>query len=91
MDAIKAMFPDAKADELNFVLFSTSGIHGLYATIEECQAEGYSVTFLIVHPRLVCLRYGNVLPRNDEEWEFLKALRKSSHEVMSKIGLAKSD
>ncbi len=34
---LKGMFPDAKANEMNFVLFSTSGVHGSYATIEQVE------------------------------------------------------
>ena len=70
--ALKNFFPDAEADEMNFVLFSTSGVHGTYNTIEESERflrgklglavkdeEGFSeITFLIVQPRIVCLRYG---------------------------------
>jgi len=33
------MFPNAKANEMNFVLFSTSGVHGTYTTIEEIEAS----------------------------------------------------
>lgn len=58
MNALKDFFPDAKANELNFVLFSTSGVHGTYCSIEECRDENMAVTFLIVQPRIVCLRYG---------------------------------
>ena len=86
MGALKAFFPDAKADDLNFVLFSTSGVHGCYSTIEECEADDMSVTFLIVHPRLVCMRYGNVKPETPEDWEFLKRLRDSSWEAVQTIG-----
>lgn len=35
--ALRGMFPDAKADDMNFVLFSTSGVHGTYNTIEEAE------------------------------------------------------
>lgn len=38
MDAIREMFPDGQADEFNVCLFSTSGVHGTYATIEEVEA-----------------------------------------------------
>ena len=31
------MFPNGKANELNFVLFSTSGVHGTYITIEDIE------------------------------------------------------
>jgi len=98
MDALRAMFPDGVANELNFVLFSTSGVHGTYNTIEEAERaltgerddEGEElcteVTFLIVHPRLVSLRYGVLEPYNSDDIEYLKKLRGSSFEVMTKIG-----
>ncbi|WP_300747620.1 hypothetical protein [Pseudomonas sp.] len=35
MDFLRLYFPDGEANELNFVLFSTSGVHGLYTTLEE--------------------------------------------------------
>lgn len=87
-DALRQMFPDGEANFMNFVLFSTSGVHGSYQTIEEAASdkENADVTFLIVQPRLVCLRYGNVTV-TDKNVEYLKKLRASSLAVMSKIGL----
>jgi hypothetical protein len=97
MEALKQIFPDAKADELNFALFSTSGVHGTYNTIEESEQHLNNpenedlfgeITFVIVHPRLCCLRYGNCNPQNIGDIEYLKSLRKSSYEVVQKIGKA---
>jgi len=34
---LREMFPNAQANEMNFVLFSTSGVHGTYTTIEEIE------------------------------------------------------
>src|ERR1700755_2328291 len=34
---LRTMFPEADANEMNFVLFSTSGVHGPYSTIEEIE------------------------------------------------------
>jgi hypothetical protein len=95
MDALRGMFPVAKANEMNFVLFSTSGVHGTYNTIEEAEkflkgenAEGYNeVTFVIVHPRLVAIRYGVCNPTNQDDIDYLKQLRASSHEAVAGIGL----
>lgn len=39
MDDLRGMFADGKCNELNFVLFSTSGVHGSYTTIEEIEAS----------------------------------------------------
>ncbi len=38
MAALREFFPNG-ADPMNFVLFSTSGVHGTYATIEEIEAS----------------------------------------------------
>lgn len=94
--------PDGdRVNEMNFVLFSTSGVHGSYSTIEDAEREiltgknedgepvryPTTVTFLIVQPRICCLRYGNCQPRNAEDIAYLKVLReKSSWAVVSTIG-----
>jgi hypothetical protein len=89
MDAIRTMFPKGKesVNEMNFILFSTSGVHGTYCTIEDAEADSeLSITFLIVHPRLVTLKYGNVTPETKEDFKFLKGLRKASWKVVTNIG-----
>ena len=99
IQALRDFFEDGKADELNFCLFSTSGVHGLYATIEEvekwiqcdCPEEWGDdmvdcITFLIVQPRTVTLRYGNVYPRTQDDIYFLKRLRQSSWDAIQQIG-----
>lgn len=96
MEALREFFPDGQADEMNFVLFSTSGVHGMYTTIEEVEAaidlpgdhddRVDEVTFLIVQPRIVTLRYGNCLPRTPEDFAFLKKLRESSWAAAGQIG-----
>ena len=97
MDALRTMFPDGVANEMNFVLFSTSGIHGSYMTIEEHEAEPVyreegeeacenKVTFVVVQPRIVALRYGNVIPKTAEDYAFLKKLRQTSWDAVLKIG-----
>ena len=94
MDSLREMFPNAVANDMNFVLFSTSGVHGTYNTIESAESylggeeEGCGeVTFLIVHPRLVAVRYGTCNPRNQADIDYLKALRSSSHEAIASIGM----
>lgn len=100
MKALRTFFPEAKANEMNFVLFSTSGGHGVYHTIEEEEAcplevpkNSYEVakgtvgiTFVIVQPRIVAMRYGNCYPETPEDLDFLKRLRQSSWDVMAQIG-----
>lgn len=39
MDFLKGLFPEGEANELNFCLFSTSGIHGHYCTIEDGEEQ----------------------------------------------------
>jgi len=39
MEMLRQYFPDGSANGLNFVLFSTSGVHGMYTTIEEVEAD----------------------------------------------------
>jgi hypothetical protein len=79
MEALRQMFPDGEANDLNFVLFSTSGIHGSYCTIEDCEAgDVHDLTFLVIQPRIVALRYGNCEPKTPEDFAFLKKLRATS-------------
>ena len=91
MDALREIFANAP-NALNFVLFSTSGIHGSYTTIEDVESdisegkEPRSLTFVIVQPRMVVLRYGNCLPKTAEDVAFLKMLREKSREAMATIG-----
>ena len=90
MAALREMFPDAKADEMNFVLFSTSGEHGTYQTIEEEEIapenEKCGITFVIVQPRRVATFYGVCEPNSKEDYEFLKSLRQSSWDAVLIIG-----
>lgn len=109
MEALRLLFPGGEADEFNLCLFSTSGVHGMYTTIEEIEAsltkygsgphpwsgDDYpndyvtpNLTFLVIHPRIVCLRYGNADVTLDDV-PFLKALRASSAVAFAKIGLAR--
>jgi hypothetical protein len=92
MAALRELFPDGEANELNFVLFSTSGVHGTYCTIESCEAgEVRDVTFLVVQPRIVALRYGNVMPLSPEDFAFLKKLRASSMKAVLTYGVKATD
>jgi hypothetical protein len=99
MAALREFFPNGEAGELNLVLFSTSGVHGTYGTIEEAEADigrgnkdedgdecTPEVTFLVVQPRICCLRYGNCRPVNAEDIAFLKKLRETSWLAVQAIG-----
>ena len=105
---LRELFPDGEANEHNFVLFSASGVHGSYCTLDKIEAslrkygpDKYSiddsnkgvapddwefpeVTFLIVHPRIVCLRYGNC-PVTVEDLPFLRKLAQTSNDAVKKI------
>lgn len=95
MRALCEMFSEGKADELNFVLFSTSGVHGTYDLIESAEARlngedpdgADDVTFVVVHPRMVAMRYGVCTPESQDDIDFLKALRASSFEAIASIGM----
>lgn len=87
MAALREMFPNGEANGLNFVLFSTSGVHGTYATIEAVEDKpAIGLTFLIVQPRIVGLKYGNCEPKTPEDFAFLKKLRASSWRAVATIG-----
>lgn len=94
IEALQQLFPLGVADSMNFCLFSTSGVHGSYTTIEDIEENldnpteetPNELTFLVVHPRTVVLRYGRCLVSDADDIEFLKKLRASSLEHMSMIG-----
>ena len=88
MEALRLLFPNGKQDinRDNFILFSTSGVHGTYNTIEDAERYNGEVTFLVVHPRIVSLRYGNVLPQTEDDFKLLKELRQASWDIIQRIG-----
>lgn len=90
MAALRELFPEGEANELNAVLFSTSGVHGFYTTIEEVQAGGEEapadVTFVVLQPRIVCMRYGSCQPKTPEDFAFLMKLRASSWLALASVG-----
>jgi hypothetical protein len=92
LDDLRFYFPEPVADEMNFCLFSTSGVHGSYSTIEDAEADPDigEVTVLVVQPRRVMLAYGNV-PVTPETVGYLKALRASSHAVLQRIGMPEAE
>ena len=86
MDLLRKIFPEAQANDLNFCLFSTSGVHGTYATIEDVESgESEALTFMVIKPRMVSVLYGNCIPKTDEDFAFLKQLRESSSKAMNGI------
>lgn len=97
MDDLRALFPSGEADELNLCLFSTSGVHGTYRTIEECEAslakprdqwgedDSAELTVMVLHPRLCTLRFGHV-EIEARDIPLLKKLRATSSRLFSAMG-----
>lgn len=91
IEELKRFFPEGKCDEMNLVLFSTSGIHGSYRTIEELCFDDSSeensnyLTVLVIQPRKVCMAYGHIKV-SPEDVDYLKMLRNSSRDVFCNIG-----
>lgn len=89
---------EPQLDEMNFVLFSTSGVHGCYTTIEQAEKEYKEpfiedgkvyptmVTFLHMRPRMVTVVYGNCQITCQEDIEYLKKVRERSMEAIELIG-----
>jgi len=93
------IYEDPTPDELNFVLFSVSGVCGSYMTIEDIDEEinkhskGIDIleplsdlTFLIIQPRLYRVQYGNLPIRSRCDLDWLKKLREKSKQAMCTIG-----
>ena len=99
MEALHAFFPDCSPNYMNFVLFSTSGMHGSHTTIEDIERDMAlsdqeigdpdercsTLTYLVVQPRLVAHTYGNCQPQNQADIDWLKQLRARSAAVMAKL------
>jgi len=98
MEALRQLFPDGEANDMNFALFSTSGIHGTYCLIEAVEEDMQrdkregprDVTFVVIQPRIVCMRYGCAEPRTADDIAFLKKLRASSLRAVATIGVPSS-
>ena len=88
MENIENIFPEFKADLLNWCFFSTDGVHGCNTTLDEIEKgfadgpneEGYQpteLTVLIVQPRLVVIHYG-VIEVSEEDIPKLRKLVNST-------------
>jgi hypothetical protein len=84
MANLRSFFPDGKANELNWCFLSTSGVHGTYATLdgmhepEDGEEPFRHITVLVVQPRLVVMRYGNIDVETDEDERWLRELVNST-------------
>lgn len=98
MADIREVFPTPDdVSGLNFMLFSTSGVHGHYLTIEEVESElagnvdpddgpyTPTLTVMILQPRVVRFGYGNI-EVEASDIEYLKALRQKSWDAVAEIG-----
>lgn len=86
----------SNVDEMNLIMFSTSGVHGNYTTIEEIEYsiknklteydDDYCkyITILIIRPRIVSMIYGNIHVETLEDIKYLKKLRSTSKRVFNK-------
>lgn len=65
---LRELFPEGKADEMNWVFLSTSGVHGSYTTLDELESDPdfldddgkMRITVLVLHPRLCSIVYGEM-------------------------------
>ena len=90
IEMLKEIFPDGQADIYNFVLFSTSGAHGTYCTldnVEETWEEGEdekvdSITVLVIKPRIVQMLYGNIEIEDKNDLAYLRKLAETSFKAI---------
>ena len=67
---VKHVFSDGRADEYNWLLLSTAGVHGSYATLHSLKdrrkrafhlgEKTESITVLLIKPRQVILGWGEI-------------------------------
>ncbi|WP_459503057.1 hypothetical protein [Bacillus sp. C1] len=66
INQLKEIFPDGEANERNWCVLSTSGVHGSYTTLDDLEkdyANGereMSITVLVIMPRVVSMLYGHI-------------------------------
>lgn len=86
IEDLKRIAPNGEADERNFFLFSTSGCHGTYTTIEEAVNDGsFEVTVTLIQPRIINIESTHI-GFEKEDVDFLLKLRESSWKIVSEIG-----
>lgn len=89
IEQLKSIFPDGEADERNWCVLSTSGVHGFYTTLDDLEQEykngneDLSVTVLVIMPRLVSMLYGHINITLDDV-PYLRKLVSSSLKYMCK-------
>jgi hypothetical protein len=72
MEQLRKYFPNGEADDMNWCVLSTSGVHGSYTTLDDLEESWditddeddnyreHFITVLVIQPRLVNLRYGDI-------------------------------
>jgi hypothetical protein len=74
MHQVREHFTDPCNYELNWLFLSTSGVHGSYTTLDNLEndseyADWDTITVLIICPRLVVMKYGELsVSRDDIPW-----------------------
>jgi hypothetical protein len=95
MDDIRRVFPTLDdVNDLNFMLFSTSGIHGSYCSIENVEAElsgngdpddgSPKLTVMILQPRCVTFGFGHIAVAASDI-DYLKGIRARSRAAMMSL------
>ena len=81
---LKAYFENDKADHMNMLMGSTSGIHGTYTTLDDLENPAYialaeldishheTFTILVIQPRIVRMTYGTVGIRSQKDIDWLR-------------------
>ena len=81
IEQLKSIFPDGKADESHWCVLSTSGVHGLFTTLNDLkkrdEGEKLEITVLVIKPRIVSMLYGHIRI-SKEDIPFLRKLANSS-------------
>jgi len=90
MDDVRSCFPGGKADSLNWMFCSTSGVHGSYNTLERAERQwdieeegrhpARHITCVVLQPRIVCVRYGTIMMESKDDIEFIRGIVKSTLE-----------
>ena len=89
MAELRRIFPKGKANEDNWLVCSTSGVHGTYTTLDEIEhhvpdpddEDDYQptdVTVLVIQPNLCNLYYGEMYAVSPEDITFLRGVVASS-------------
>lgn len=83
-------------DEFNLIIGSTGGVHGTSFTLDDIEKHwdivddkddnyyGRDFTYLVIHPRICVLRYGNIKMRTLDDIRWLRQLITNSVYVLQK-------